>query len=212
MKGDLPNSRFWRPVVGERARRRMLRWPASLSVTPSKGRYRMGSSTSISVRISTDNARIAGTQKYCSTQPSILIEGTQYTPPEVIAIYQNDLGALAAVAAARLALSEAVAKAKQVSQVRDDFDKGFKRAIQGAYGNSPATMGTFGIASAPPKAPSVATKAAAREQAEATRVLRHTMSKKQKAEIKAAPVGATGTSAPTTAAVSSGTGGGGAKS
>jgi hypothetical protein len=120
------------------------------------------------------------------TQTSILVESVAYTPTQVIAIYQADLDAMAAVTAAELALADARAKAKAPAAARMQFDHGFKRAIEGAYGNSPVTMGDFGIVVATPKAPSTAVKAAAVAKAQVTRELRHTMGKKQKADITAA--------------------------
>jgi hypothetical protein len=142
------------------------------------------SNQTITSRISTDNARIAGTQKYCSTQPSVLVLGTAYTPAEIVAVYQNDINAQAAVTAAELALGEARTQAKAATTTRNAFDKAFVRAIEGAYGNSSATLGTFGIEITTPKPPTAAVKAAAVTLAQATRSLRHTMGKKQKLRIQ----------------------------
>jgi len=150
----------------------------------------MAASTNKRTQTATDNARITGVQKHCMGQASILVESVAYTPAQVIAIYQNDLDALAVVTAARLALSEALAKAKPIALARSTFDRGFKHAILGAYGNSPGTLGDFGIVLTTPKTPSTAVKATAVTQAKATRKLRQTLGKNQKAKIKAPPVDA----------------------
>jgi hypothetical protein len=146
----------------------------------------MATSTSTKTIIATDNARIAGIQKYCMGQASILVENATYTPAQAVAIYQADLDAIAEVTAAELALAEARAKAKTAALARQQFDHGFKLSIEGAYGGSPTTMGTFGIAVAAPKAPTAKVKAEAVTKALATRQLRGTLGKKQKAALPTA--------------------------
>jgi len=118
-----------------------------------------------------DNARIAGIQKHCMTQASILVGGVAYTPAQAIQIYQNDLDAAAAVAQARSAYKAALAKAKATEATTVTFDSAFKHCIEGAYAGEPATLDDFGVTVKGYTAPSVTTKAAAVAKAAATRAL-----------------------------------------
>jgi hypothetical protein len=142
------------------------------------------SKNTITNRITTDNERIAGAQKYC-TQPSVLVDGSPYTLPQIVAVYQADIDAQSKVTSAELALAEARTAAKAASSARNSFDKSFVVTVRATYGSSPTVLGTFGIAVATPKAPSTEVKAAAAAQAVATRKLRGTTSKAAKAKIQA---------------------------
>ncbi len=146
----------------------------------------MAANTTIQTQVTQDTARINGVKKRLMTVASITIDSVAYTPAQVIAIYQNDLDGMAAVAAAKLALADARAQAKPAATTRATFDRGFKLSLEGQYGNSPAVLGDFGIVMAKPKAPSVSVKAEALTKSKATRALRHTMGKKQKEELSAA--------------------------
>jgi len=137
-----------------------------------------------------NNARITGTQKHYSALPSVLVESVAYTPAQIEGIYQADLAGMASVSAAELAVADARAKAKPAALARQQFDRGYKRTIEGAYGNAPAILGDFGIAITIPKVPTAAEKAAASAKAKATRALRHTMGKVQKAKLTTASAAA----------------------
>jgi hypothetical protein len=165
----------------------------------------MASSTTVQTQITTDNARIGGVKKRLMTVASIFVDSVSYTPTQVIAIYQNDLDGMAEVAAAKLALADARAKALPAAKTRQQFDRGFKLSLEGQYGNSPGTLGDFGIAMPTRHEPTVAVKAEALAKATATRTLRHTAGKTQKEKISAAAAttstGSTVTVTPTTTGV-----------
>ena len=85
----------------------------------------------------------------------------------------------------------------------DPVLRGYQSLLLVTYGNAPATLADYGLA--PRKGPtpqSANVKAAAVAKRAATRTARHTMGKKQKAEIKGAEPVTTG-SAPATAAPAS---------
>ena len=149
-----------------------------------------------------DTSRINGVTKHCMTQPSITVDNVVYTPTQVIQIYQSDLDAEAAVAAARSMLATAMAKAKPARAAAALFDKGFKPCIVGAYGSSPAIMTDFGITIATPKVKTAAQKAAANLKAKATRAARHTMGSAQKAAIKPVQLTVSVTTLPDSSAAS----------
>jgi hypothetical protein len=151
-----------------------------------------------------DSARISGVKKRLTTVASILVGGVAYTPTQIIAIYQNDLDGMAKVAAAKLALAEARVETAQAATTRKTFDRGFKLLLEGQYGNSPATLGDFGIAIAVRKDPTVEVKAAALTKTKATRLLRHTMGKTQKKELSAAAEATTTGSTVTVSPVTTG--------
>ena len=140
--------------------------------------------------INRDNARIAGVQKHCMAQASILVAGTALAPTAVIQIYQSDLNARQAVAAARSALKAALAKANAAEAACATFDSAFKRCIEGAYDGQPDTLADFGITV------TARTPLTAAEKAAATRAARHIMGKKQRSMI-VAPDNATSTEAGT---------------
>jgi len=159
----------------------------------------MGDRFTTQAQATQDTARINGVKKRLMTVASILVDSVAYTPNQVIAIYQKDLDGMAEVAAAKLALADARARAAPAAAARKEFDRGFKLTLEGQYGNSPGTLGDFGIVVATPKAPRVAVKALALTKAEATRTLRHTMGKRQKEALSAkAEATSTAASAPVT--------------
>jgi hypothetical protein len=165
----------------------------------------MGSKVTEQNQVTTDNARIGGVKKRLMTVASILVDSVSYTPAQVIGVYQDDLDGMAAVAAAKLALADARAKATPAAKTRQTFDRSFKLSLEGQYGNSPATLGDFGIVMKAPKEPSVQVKAGAVAKRTATRDLRHTMGKTQKEKLSAAAAanatGGTVTVTPTTTGV-----------
>ena len=144
--------------------------------------------------INRDNARIVGVQKHCMSQTSILVAGTALAPTAVIQIYQSDLNARQAVAAARSALKAALAKANAAEAACATFDSAFKRCIEGAYDGQPDTLADFGITVTARTPLTAAEKAEAAEKAAATRAARHIMGKKQRSMITAPD---TATSTPT---------------
>ena len=152
--------------------------------------------TSIQSLINRDNARIAGVQKHCMSQTSILVAGTALAPTAVIQIYQSDLNARQAVTAARSALKAAIAKATAAEAACNSFDSAFKRCIEGAYDGQPDTLADFGITVTARTPLTAAEKAEAAEKAAATRAARHIMGKKQRSMI-VAPDNATSTEAGT---------------
>jgi hypothetical protein len=141
------------------------------------------STDNIKNNIVRDNARITGVKKNSLGLASITVDTVPYTPPQIIAIYQADLDAQAAVATARTALAAVMAKAKPLRVTTAPFDKAFRRYVEGTYGSAPDLMSDFGVVIKVAAPRTAAQKAAAAAKAKATRALRHTMGSKQKAAI-----------------------------
>ena len=156
--------------------------------------------------INRDNARIAGVQKHCMSQTSILVAGTALTPASVIQIYQSDLDARQAVAAAKSALKAALAKADAAEAACATFDSPFKRCIEGAYEGQPDTLADFGITVTARTPLTAAEKAEAAEKAAATRAARHIMGKKQRSMIVAQDNATSTPTGPAPAPATAGTG------
>jgi hypothetical protein len=133
----------------------------------------MGSNKTIPAQTATNNARVSGTQKHLMSQPSVTVGNQEYDPDSIIAIYQDENAAFAAVTAAELTLKEARASAEAATQKRAAFDKPFKLTIEGTYAGAPTILGDFGIVQKAKKVTPAAVKAAAAVKAQATKGLRH---------------------------------------
>jgi hypothetical protein len=133
--------------------------------------------------VARDQARIAGVQKHCMSQTSILVAGTAYAPTAVIQVYQADLSARQAVSSAKAAYAAALAKAKAAEDAATTFDASFKMCIEGAYAGQPAVLADFGITLPKRRSPSATVKAAAADKAQITRKARGIMGARQRAQI-----------------------------
>jgi hypothetical protein len=161
--------------------------------------------TSITVTIASLNSLIFGIKKY---QPKVVfaVSGKKYTAAQVTTIIESIVEALQAVGPARGTYLRASRSADALLAQNGTFLQGLKSVIQTAEGDNPATLADYGLT--PRKLGGKTTpaiKAAAAEQAKATRVARHTMGKKQKAKITGASAAASvaQSSAPMTTAPTS---------
>jgi hypothetical protein len=126
---------------------------------------------------------VAGIAKRLQTVPSVAIAGATYTPAELVALFQSLTDKADAVATAQAKLRDAFKAYRDLSKELVPVVGGFRHAMRNLFGAQHEALSDFGIA--PPKAskPSLETKVTAAEKSKATRHARHTMGKKQKAEI-----------------------------
>ena len=150
--------------------------------------------------------RIAGLQKYGpALGPNIPINGQSFTVEQLLAIYQACVADRGLVGSARGALGVLLAQQEKDDAARKAVDQGIKVAVVAKYGATSQQASDFGFGRQPKK-PTVKVKADAVDQAANTRVLRHTMGKKQRGSIKATvPAPVAPPPAPVTAQAAPGT-------
>ncbi len=144
---------------------------------------------------------VAGTLKR-TPNGSFTVGSESFTAANLVQLFQGLADAIAKVDAAKAAWQDALTSLNDEHAKVDPVLRGYQSLLLATYGNAPATLADYGLAPRKgPTPPSADVKAAAVAKRAATRTARHTMGKKQKAEIKGAPV--TAGSAPTTAAPAS---------
>jgi hypothetical protein len=131
-----------------------------------------------------DKSLLDGLNKHGQSLPALLIEGRSLQPTDLIAILQGRIDA-ASVAEST--------KATWLTAVKADYDEraktrtavsGLRQALHVAFDGSIEVLADFGLA---PRKVAVMTpeqKTAATAKAKATRAARHTMGKRQRAEIR----------------------------
>jgi hypothetical protein len=139
------------------------------------------SSTTINDMLS---KRVAGIKKYL-TDPNttILYAGKQLHPPEILAVFQTDVDARAAVDTAHATVKSTITARKTADANRRPIDTALKGYIVNLYGATSVEAQEFGYPPPKPRTKTVAVKQAAIEKAAATRAARGTMGTVQKAEI-----------------------------
>lgn len=132
-----------------------------------------------------------------------VLDGTTYARADLLARIQAILDAIAGVKAARVALSQAVAKQKVALVQGRSLRAGLKRTLQAKYGPSSPALQKFGFTPArTPKTP-VAAKAAAKVKAAATRAAHAPAGNEGTPAVQGAPSPAAPTAAPAAPAGSS---------
>jgi hypothetical protein len=131
-----------------------------------------------------DKSLLDGLTKHAEILPSLVIGATSLTAADLIAILQGRIDAADAAVATR---------ASWLSAVKADYDEraktkeavsGLRQAVHVAFDGSIDVLADFGLA---PRNQAVVTqekRTEANAKAKATRAARHTMGKRQKAEIK----------------------------
>jgi hypothetical protein len=134
--------------------------------------------------IDRDRQTIAGIHKYYANVPSMVLDGVSYTPADIVKILQDQLDGLDASAAAQGVYRKAVAGATAASVKANALYGVFRRRVLNDFKTSHDVLGEFGLLLPQRQIPSAETKAKAVEKRDATRQARHTMGKRQKADIK----------------------------
>jgi hypothetical protein len=144
----------------------------------------MGASTGKSDRAAQITELIAGLKKhYPDVSDTFRVDGTTYT---VGALMQDFVDRRSAVETARANLMAKLQAERAASASTLEVAHALVAIVRGTFGKSADTLADFGLAPPKVKAPLTAEKkAAAAAKRRATRVLRGTMGKKQKKDIKA---------------------------
>jgi hypothetical protein len=173
--------------------------PALLELTHSKETATMANATKLTLEARNTKV-LTGIEKHLSGNKKLTIGGTEYTPKTLAAVYESDTGAMNNVASTKKAFEQAVADERATHAATAEVHVSLKSFILGFFGTKSLTvLGDFGFSAPKSKGnKTVAVKAAAIEQATATRAARHTMGPKEKKKIKGV-VGASNEEAATTA-------------
>ena len=127
---------------------------------------------------------VAGTQKH-TPNGSFTIGSESFTAANLVQLLQGLADAIAKVDDAKAAWQDALTSLDDEQAKVAPVLRGYRNLLLATYGNAPATLADYGLAPRKgPTPPSADVKAAAVAKRAATRKARHTMGKKQKAEIK----------------------------
>jgi hypothetical protein len=128
---------------------------------------------------------IAGTLKHPPAGP-LTVAGQSLTADAIVQVLQSLVDALVKVGAARAAWQEALNEMHGVHAKVVPFIGRYRSVLTGMYGDAPGTLEDYGLTPRKVPVPKTAEqKAAAAALRKATRAVRHTMGKRQKAKIKA---------------------------
>lgn len=126
----------------------------------------------------------AGAEEHLSSAGTLKIDGQDYTPPQIIARFDQRIAVLDQATAARNALKSAVQAEKLDRPVFQQFAAGFTSIVLGMFRNDPKTLADFDVVTRKSTKAKVSTKAVAVDKAMATRKARNTLGKVQKKKIK----------------------------
>jgi prophage tail gpP-like protein len=132
-----------------------------------------------------DQNLIVGLQKHEQTLPSLVIGGTTYKAADIITVVQTLVNSAQAVSSSRATWQANLLADESARAKNKTFMSGLRQSLLVAFGSSVDVLADFGLkphkvrAVVPPEE-----KAAAAAKARATRAARHTLGKKQKAQIK----------------------------
>src|ERR1700722_11983686 len=132
----------------------------------------------------TSSKRISGLTKHVSAKTGISINQESMKLSDVVAVYQATIDARTALQSQRDAAKIALQNWEEANASQSSIDKGLKSWVDVTYGLDSQEARDMGFAPRKIGTKTVATKQAAVDQAEATRAARHTMGKRQKADIK----------------------------
>ncbi len=140
---------------------------------------------------------IAGTQKH-TPNGSFTLGSAAFTAANLVQLLQGLADAIAAADTAKAGWQDALKSMNDEHAKAVPVLRAYQSMLLATYGNAPATLADYGLVPRKgPTPPSASVKATAVLKREATRTARHTMGKKQKAEIKGTvPATAPATAAP----------------
>jgi hypothetical protein len=140
-----------------------------------------------------DQELIAGLTKHQPTLSSLVIGGTSFKTADLNGILQTRIDAATKAVTARATWQAAVKADIEERTKTKTFVSGLRQALQVAFAGSIEALADFGLKPRKARVTTPEQKAAAAAKAKATRIARHTMGPKQKAQVKgtvpqAAPV------------------------
>lgn len=145
----------------------------------------MSSSTSKQGKLLIDRKIVASAATVFDTTKTVTILEVAYSSKELAAVFEENIGYLDAVDAARKQYLAAVAAWKHNEAEVGKIRSGFRSYLVSRYGASSQNLADFGFKPRAPRAVTAQKKAAAVEKAKATREARHILGKRQRAEIQA---------------------------
>jgi len=146
--------------------------------------------------VDTCTQRLQALKSYVEPKAQIAIDGVVHKASDVIEIYQTCLDTRAALATKRAETKAAISDRANAESTRRTADRALKAWVANQFGVASQQAIDFGFP--PPKTATrtADSKALAVQKAKATRAARHTMGKKQKAQIKGTVVVSTAPAAP----------------
>ena len=133
-----------------------------------------------------DQHLIDGLNKVASTIPSFVVGGAPVATKDIVTTLQARLATAKAAESARVAWQTAVQADRDERAKTKTLVSVIKQTLLQYFAGQADTLATFGLTPRKPRAVKPETKVVAAAKAKATRAARHTMGKKQKAEIKGA--------------------------
>jgi hypothetical protein len=114
---------------------------------------------------------------------SVTLAGVKYTPAKLATMFQDGIGVADATDSAKKAWLVSVAKERATTLGLSSVQTSLRNHVSALFGETSPEFSDFGFAPRAVTKVSVAKKAAAVTKREDTRVARHTMGKRQKADI-----------------------------
>ena len=134
-----------------------------------------------------DQQLLAGVEKRLMARPTFTVGGKAVKPADITSAIQSRLDARTAVLPAEAAFHKAVADAHAVLTGSHQFMVDLRDALHVEFARDAVALGDFGLKPRTRRAPKVKVKAAAADQAQATRKARGTKGSRQREAIKAEP-------------------------
>jgi hypothetical protein len=151
-----------------------------------------------------DKAVVYGIQKNLQGVASLQLDGSTYTPADLVALIQSRATQTATVTAANATWRAAVAGEKALNTKLTLVIRRLRQYVLDAYGKGSPVLADFGFTATARKLLTPEEKVARAQKARATRAARHTMGPVQKKKVTGATVAANAAAAPTLAAPTAG--------
>jgi hypothetical protein len=139
---------------------------------------------------------VDGFNKHAAVIPSMVINGVMQTTKDIVATLQSRIDSARTALSTRATWQTAIRTDQALRDTTKTYVSGVKQGLLVAFAGQLDTLADFGLTARKPRVSTPEQKLAAATKAKATRAARHTMGKKQKAEIK----GTVTPTAPATAA------------
>jgi hypothetical protein len=141
-------------------------------------------SLSKAIRSDRNRKAIDGVRKHYASSPMVILDGVSLAPDDIVKALQGSIDAADATTAVTALFHKTVDAEQTAHAAADAVYLGLKTLVTSQFKTAPDTMAEFGFTLQPRQVPDAATAAAAVEKRRATRVARHTMGKRQKANVK----------------------------
>jgi hypothetical protein len=130
---------------------------------------------------------IAGIQKRLQGAQSLAIAGANYTPADLVKLFQSQIDKADAIAPAKGKYHDTVQAYRDLAKQLAPIAVGFRTQVRNIFGATSEVLADFGLTPVKTTKPKPASQVAAAAKRVATRKARSTMGKKQKKTVKGAP-------------------------